>query len=49
MDEQLGIVMDPANIQNLEDLVQQVINNKCCAFIGAGISKEAGYPLWHEF
>ena len=36
-------------IQTLEELASSLRNNyKCCWFLGAGVSKIAGYPLWRE-
>ena len=48
MDIPLGIDRSPDNIKNLEGLIQQISLKKSCAFIGAGLSLGAGYPLWAE-
>lgn len=34
--------------KNLDDLIAQINDGRCCAFIGAGLSKDAGYPLAGE-
>lgn len=48
MDIPIGIDPSPDNIRNLEGLIQQISLKKTCAFIGAGLSHGAGYPLWTE-
>lgn len=48
MDIPLGIDPSPENIRNIEGLIQQISLQKSCAFIGAGLSHDAGYPLFGE-
>jgi hypothetical protein len=48
MKEPPGIDQAPDNNSNLDGLIQQISLNRCCAFVGAGLSCDAGYPLWHE-
>ena len=48
MDITLGIDTSPENINNIEGLIQQISRKKSCAFIGAGLSHDAGYPLFDE-
>lgn len=33
---------------NFNNLVDAIKNHNCCAFIGAGLSRPSGYPLWPE-
>jgi len=33
---------------NLDNLIKLIADNRSCAFIGAGLSFGAGYPLWEE-
>jgi len=35
--------------RNISELLGQISKNECCAFIGAELSKPAGYPTWFEF
>jgi hypothetical protein len=39
------IVNTPENISNLNELIKQIGLGQCCVFVGAGLSKGAGYPL----
>ena len=48
MDLPLGIDRSDDNIKNLDGLIQQITLQKSCAFIGAGLSHDAGYPLFAE-
>lgn len=43
-----GIDLSSKNLRNLERLIQQISQENSCAFIGAGLSYGAGYPLWRE-
>jgi len=43
MNISLGINLDQEYADNLEGLINQISLKKCCAFIGAGLSHEAGY------
>ncbi|MEJ2710738.1 MAG: hypothetical protein P8074_24210, partial [Anaerolineales bacterium] len=44
----IGIELTQGHMQNLNDLVHQISLGKCCIFVGAGLSRGAGYPLWRE-
>lgn len=35
--------------ENLGKLIDQINSDRCCAFVGAGVSKHAGYPLLKPF
>ena len=39
----------PNNERNLDELIKMIIRRKIVPFVGAGMSKFAGYPLWSEF
>jgi tetratricopeptide (TPR) repeat protein len=39
----------PNNKRNINELTSYIKNAKIVPFIGAGLSKFAGYPLWSEF
>ena len=38
--------MRPQDGKLFDDLVAEVVNGRCYAFVGAGLSKPAGYPDW---
>ncbi len=40
------IVLEEKYENNFTNLMKAVKDNDCCAFIGAGLSRPAGYPLW---
>ena len=40
--------LDDKSRLNLRELIDYIRKGQCCAFVGAGLSKPAGYPLWEE-
>ena len=38
----------PESVNNLESLINEISRDQCCAFIGSGPSRMAGYPTWPE-
>lgn len=40
------IKLDGKNKENLTNVIKAIQNAQCCAFIGAGLSSPAEYPLW---
>jgi hypothetical protein len=40
--------LDKKSQENISALLQKIQGNDCCAFIGAGLSRPAGYPTWLE-
>jgi hypothetical protein len=44
----IGIEWTSEDIEKLDGLIHQISLRKCCAFIGAGLSHDAGYPRWGD-
>ena len=40
--------LDLDSENNLENLINEISRDQCCAFIGSGPSQMAGYPTWSE-
>lgn len=41
-------LLKPEYKSNFLELIDSIYYEKCCLFIGAGLSNPAGYPKWHE-
>jgi len=46
MDNSYEMQIADENTKNLESLINRISSNQCCAFIGAGLSRNLGYPTW---
>jgi len=49
MDKSIVKIIEKKSIPNFLELIKLLKENRVSVFVGAGISKDAGYPLWQEF
>jgi len=40
--------LDSQSRQNIIELIDCIRKEQCCVFVGAGLSRPAGYPLWKD-